>query len=290
MKVPSLQITESLKSDLAKRVKQLRKKKITPKLVTFLIGDSQEQLSFVSIKKKVGKSIGCDFEFVHLKSIPDFQSFVNLLRTKSQDPKTTGIIIQQPLPSRLYTETLYNFISPLKEIEGHRIKSPFIAPIGLAVMTVLKYIYLQQKISPRLFIDINKDGPHFKKVLKSKRVVLVGTGPTGGMPIARTLSHFKINFLNVNSKTDNPGQYYQEADIIIAAVGKKVITADMLKSGVILINVGLRREGRKLKGDYDEGGIKKVAGYYTTTPGGVGPIDVLYLFKNLIDAAAMQNR
>ncbi len=82
----------------------------------------------------------------------------------------------------------------------------------------------------------------------------------------------------------------EEADIIITAVGKKVLAADMLKNGVILANVGLRHERGKLKGDYDEKEIKSVASYYTPTPKGIGPIDVLYLFKNLIDAAEFQKK
>ncbi len=76
--------------------------------------------------------------------------------------------------------------------------------------------------------------------------------------------------------------------MIITAVGKKVLTPQMLKKGVILINVGLRRENNKLKGDYDEKEIKDIASFYTPTPGGVGPIDVVYLFKNLVDAAKLQ--
>ena len=76
-----------------------------------------------------------------------------------------------------------------------------------------------------------------------------------------------------------------EADIIISAVGKKVVDSSMLKPGVTLVNVGLRRESGKLKGDYDERDIKKIAGCYTTTPKGIGHIDVLYLYKNLLDAA-----
>lgn len=288
MKIPCIQITKELKRALKQRVTKLKKKKITPKLVIFLVGESAEQLSFVKIKQKVARSLGIKFEFVHLKEIPPFEQFANLLRKKAYDPETTGVIIQQPLPSKLFTETLYNFIPRDKELEGHHPKSPFLPPLGLAVLTVLKHAF-QPKISMRhLFIDERQDFSFFKNALKHKKVVMVGRGLTGGVPIGKTLSYFRVNYLNTNTQTDNPSQYFEEADVIITATGKKVLTSDMLKPGVILINVGLRKEGKKLKGDYDEADVRSVAGCYTETPNGVGPIDVLYLFKNLIDAAEMQ--
>lgn len=290
MKVPAVQITKELKKALKQRVARLKRKKILPKLVTFLVGDSKDQLSFVKIKQKMAKSLGVKFEFIHLKETPPFEAFANLLREKAYDRQTTGVIIQQPLPSKLFTETLYNFIPRDKELEGHHPKSPFLPPLGLAILTVLKHTY-QPKISYKnLFIDEQEDGTFFKNALKHKKVVMVGRGQTGGQPIGKTLSYFRINYLNTNSQTDNPQQYYEEADVIITAAGRKVLTAEMIKPGVILINAGLRKEGRKLKGDYDEADVRSIASYYTETPKGVGPIDVLYLYKNLIDAAEMRSR
>ncbi len=288
MKIPCQEITESIKKNLIKRVKALKKKKKTPKLLTILIGESPAQLSFVAIKQRTAKEIGIKFEFLHLKETPEFLDFANLLKQKSSDKEITGIIIQQPLPSKLFTETLYNFINPLKEIEGHQNKTTYLPPLGLAVLTALKYVYQHGKISDHLIIDSRSDAVFFKNVLKHKRVVLVGRGITGGQPIGKTLSFFRINYINVNSITTDPDQYYKEADVIIIAVGKKVLTANNIKPGVILINAGLRRDKGKLKGDYDEDEIKNIASYYSTTPKGIGPIDVLYLYKNLIDSAEKQ--
>lgn len=288
MKVPCIDIALFLKKLLKQRVAQLKKKGKKPKLVTFLIGESSEQLSFVAIKKKVAKEIGIGFEFIHLKKAPSFMEFANLLKEKSHDPKTTGVIIQQPLPSHLHTNTIYNFIPVEKEIEGHRAKSPHFPPLGLAVLTTLKYLYQKSSLTKHLFIDRKQDSSFFKQTFKHKKVVLAGRGMTGGQPIGQALSEFKINYISVNSQTHNAGQYYQEADVIITATGKKILKKDSVKPGVVLVNVGLRREGGKLKGDYDENEIKDIAGYYTQTPKGVGPIDVLYLYKNLVDAAEMQ--
>ena len=135
---------------------------------------------------------------------------------------------------------------------------------------------------------MEKDCSLFKSLLKHKKIVLIGRGITGGLPIGKTLSHFKINYLNTNSQTHEPDQYYKEADIIVSATGKKTINPENIKPGVVLITAGLRRIDGKLKGDYNEDEIKSIASAYTPTPGGIGPLDVLYLYKNLIDATRMQ--
>jgi methylenetetrahydrofolate dehydrogenase (NADP+)/methenyltetrahydrofolate cyclohydrolase len=286
MEIPGKKIAASIEKVLKRERKKLPKK--TPlKLTTFLVGNAADQLSYVKIKAQTAKKLGIKFELIHLRTTPSFEEFMHKIKEKSQDPKTTAIIIQQPLPAQLSTESLYEYIPSVKEIEGHKRKSIFLPPIGLAVLTILKYIYSKAR-SADLLIDINKERSLFKKLFRNKRIVLIGRGITGGKPIGKTLTEAKINFININSQTPDPRLYYNESDVIITAVGEKIITADMLKPGVVLINVGLRREGGKLCGDYDEKEIEDVAGFYTSTPGGIGPVDVLYLYKNLIDAAKLQ--
>lgn len=290
MKIPCDKIAISLKKDLASRVKKLKKQKITPRLVTFLIGESSQQQSFVAIKKKVAKELGVAFEFIHIKKEPPFMEFASIVRERSHDPATTGVIIQQPLPARLQTDTVYNFVPAEKEIEGHRSKSPHLPPLGLAVLSALKYVFNGKKSAKDYIVDPKTDLSFFKQALKSKRVVMAGHGLTGGVPIGKTFNVLKINYINTNSHTFNPDQYYKDADVIITAVGKKILSRSNVKPGAILINVGLRREKGRLKGDYDENDIKKIAGFYTVTPGGTGPLDVLYLYKNLVDASEISKK
>lgn len=288
MKINGKKIANYLLSLIKKKIAALKKKK-TLQLSVFLVGKNPDQLSFVQIKAQTAKKLGVDFRLIHLKKIPSFETFVNLIKNESNDKKTTGIIIQQPLPAQLSTESIYDYIANNKEIEGHKKKSPFIPPIGLAVLTLTKHIYGGQKLNQNLLItpqDINSR--FFKKIFKNKKIVLIGRGLTGGLPIGKTLTQAGINYININSQTPSPENYYQEADIIITAVGKKILTPAVLKKGVVLINVGLHRENGKLKGDYDEKEIKDIASFYTPTPGGVGPIDVAYLFNNLVEAAKLQ--
>ena len=284
MEIPTKKIASKIEKYLKKEVKSFGKKKKI-KLTTFLVGQATEQLSYVKIKAKIAKKLGIGFELIHLKSTPSFEEFMHKIKEKSQDPTTTGIIIQQPLPAQLSTESLYEYIPTVKEIEGHKRKTTYLPPIGLAILTILKYIYSRTSNEKDLIMNIQKEKGVLKKLFRNKKVVLAGRGITGGKPIGKTLTEARINFINVNSQTPDQHTYFKEADIIITAVGKKILTPEVLKPGVALINIGLRREKGKLIGDYDEKEIKNIAGFYTSTPGGAGPIDVLYLFRNLIHAA-----
>lgn len=287
MIIPVKQLVERLEAELKKEVAKLSKKQKL-KVVVFLVGDSPEQLSFVRIKQQTAKRLGILFELIQYKTAPSFEPFLRKIKEMSQHPEVTGIIVQQPLPPQLVTESTYDFIALEKEIEGHRRKTEFFSPLGLAVLTLLKYIYIHPKSDAGLFIDKKKDFEALRRILKHKQVIVVGKGITGGRPIVKTFSEIKINFMGINSQTPNPHEYYKEADIIIPAVGKKIITPEMLKPGAVLINVGVRKECGKLRGDYDEKEVDSIAGHYTPTPHGIGPLDVLYLYKNLLDAAKMQ--
>jgi len=271
---------------ILKKERKVIKKRIG--LSVFLIGNAPEQLSFVKIKSEMAKALKIDFKLIHLTRTPNFIDFANLLKKEVANPNVTGIIIQQPLPAQLSTDSIYDYIPLLKEIEGHRKKTEFIFPLGLAVMTIIKYIYDGKRKQDIVFVDMKKDRILFKNVLKSKKVVIVGRGITGGKPIGKTLGNLNVNYISINSTTVDPESYFKTADLIITATGKKVIEPAMLKPGVVLINTGVRKENGKLKGDYEEKNIKDIASFYTPTPGGSGPIDVVYLYKNLIDAAKMQ--
>lgn len=285
MFIDGRKIADQLLSILKKERKTIKKK---VGLTVFLVGSAPEQLSFVKIKSAMAKALKIDFKLIHLTKTPNFIDFANLLKKEVLDPNVTGIIIQQPLPAQLSTDSIYDYIPLTKEIEGHKRKTEFIFPLGLAVMTLIKFIYYGKRKQDVSFVNMKKDRVLFKNILKSKKIVIVGRGMTGGMPIGKTLGSLNINYISTNSTTVDPESYFKTADLIITATGKKVIEPEMLKPGVVLINTGVRKENGKLKGDYEESEIKDIASHYTPTPGGSGPIDVVYLYKNLIDAAKMQ--
>jgi methylenetetrahydrofolate dehydrogenase (NADP+)/methenyltetrahydrofolate cyclohydrolase len=288
MIVPCSEIKEFIQQDLKQKVKILAEEGIYPRLVTLHVGESEEQESYVRIKEKLADELGVTFEYIHIPKPPPLFKFMQTLKEHCNSPNVTGIVIQQPLPSRLQSDTIYNFIPLPKEIEGHRAKSPHIPPLGQAILTALKYIYVKQEISENLYPNLAEDPAQFKALFKTKKIVLMGNGLTGGKPIGDTLTNFKINYININSKTPNPNEYIEQADIIITAVGKDVLDPSLLKKDVVLLNIGLHKDGKSLAGDYDEKAIADIASWYTQTPGGLGPIDVLYLYKNLIEAARMK--
>jgi len=287
MLIPCKDIGLVLENYLSHHIRELIQK---PKLITFLLGSAPEQLSFVEIKKRLADRIGASFELRHYPEDPPFTAFRNKISDTAQLPDTTGIIIQHPLPAGFDPASLYSVIPHQKEIEGHIPGSSFHFPLSLAVLAGIKYVILKElrnDYTPgeESIVNFSGDREPLSEYLSGKKIVIVGRGITGGKPIGKILSDLNVPFTMINSETKTPETYYKNADMIITAVGKKILKPSMIKKGVVLLNVGLRKENGKLKGDYDEEEIKDIASYYTETPGGLGPLDVLYLYKNLYDAS-----
>jgi len=282
-KIISEKIFDHLKSEI-------KKNHLKPKLVVFGVNPKDQDLSFIKAKEKACTKIGAEFELVLFKKALRFEEFAKKIKSISQKEDVTAIIIQKPLPSSLNSVTLFNYIHDTKEIEGHKKKSPFVAPIGLAVLSVIKSAYAPKKNLDKYLVNFNKDIAFFKNIFKKKRVVIVGRGETGGMPIGDTFSRMKINYISINSKTPDPNQFLKKADFIISAVGQKVIMSADIKSGAFLISIGIRKDNDQWQGDYDEMDIKNIASIYTPTPGGIGPVDIAYLMYNLVSAAKLQKQ
>ncbi|KKQ38605.1 MAG: Bifunctional protein FolD [Candidatus Roizmanbacteria bacterium GW2011_GWA2_37_7] len=285
MIIPCDKIVSCLDEQLHQQVLQLKKQHISPKLVTILLGQQPEQLSFVNIKKRKAEKIGIDFEFIHLSSVPAFHDFLFELEKKVQHPSTTGVIIQHPLPSNYDFQKLYSIIPSSKEIESHLTNSFFQFPLSLAVLSGIKYIYSKDKTPIHAIVDFHNDISFFQNVLHDKNIVIAGKGPTGGGPISKAIEEIGVPYTRIDSRTQNSSEIFQNADIIITATGKKIINAQNIKPGVILLNVGLRKEHGLLKGDFDEEEIRLKAAWYNITPKGLGPLDVSYLYKNLLQSA-----
>lgn len=288
MKIPAKSIAAKIEASLKKDIHELKHHGVSPYLVDFLIGNSQELIAICDLKKKQAQKLGIKYECIHKTNIPIFEKFAQLLKEQAARSEVTGITIQQPLPPQLQTDSIYKYIPVNKEIEGHVNKSPFLPPIGMAVLSVLKYIYSENDKNKFDTVVIDSDGPNLRKILKHKRIVLVGRGITGGQPIGKTLSQLKINYLSLNSGTHEPEQYYCEADILITAVGKNIITRQCLKPGVAILNFGLHTEGGIVLGDYKEEEVSHLASYYTSPATILTTLEILYLYKNLIDSAKKQ--
>ena len=272
-------VADSILDTLTQKVRRLKK---TPKLVIVTVTPTAEVELFIRNKKRAAEKIGAELEVISYKKVPKFENFVKRIKKASDDPSVTGIVIQKPLPASLATVTLYKYVDILKEIEGVVDKSTHLPPLGQAVVTaIINALSGEESCS---FLSTETDCEPLKTYCKRKKVLLVGRGESGGIPIGKTLSHLKIPFINIQEDTQNKEEFYNESDIIITSVGKNVLDPSVLKQGVWLISTGYRNDGGLWKGDYDENSIADIAGFYTPTPGGMGPVDIAYVMSNLVTA------
>lgn len=280
MKINGKTIAEQISEDLKIKVKKLREKNIIPHLAIILIGNDPASVAYIKRKEIKAKEIGIK---TILKHFPDDISQNNLISTIRQfnnNSSIHGITVQKPLPANVNLESVINAIDPKKDVDGVCPKSKFKMPIAMAVLQILK------EISMRLHLY---QGATLIEWLKNQKIVIIGKGETGGKPIIQTFEKMKIPYIAIGSRTKKPANLTKSADIVICAVGKaNILKPQMLKKGVILIGIGISRgKSAKLMGDYAENEISNIASFYTPTPGGVGPVNVAMLLKNLVYAASL---
>lgn len=296
MKLNGHDIAEKIYHNLHTRVSELKQKQITPHLVVFLIGANPASVAYVTLKQKRGEEIGCKVTVLRYPETVTTEELHNKLQELNNDDSVHGILIQRPLPAHIDVTKLELATNPEKDIDGFHPDSPYTLPLPLAVVRILEEIFYSSSEGARAtesrssrFANAhsNNTSPQFISWLKNKHIVITGKGPTGGGPIIKYLQSLNVTTNVIDSKTPNPETLLKQADIIIASVGKEgMITAEHLKKGVILIGVGiLRGKDGKLHGDYETEDIKDIASFYTTTPGGVGPVNVAMLLENLLTAA-----
>src|SRR3989344_1586728 len=289
MKIDGQQLARRIVRDLRLRVKELQKTGTTPHLAVIWVGNDPASASFIKQKSLAAAAIGARLSVHQFKKTPLYQKLAEFIREASRDPKIHGIIVQRPLPPSLSAQSLCKLVPRNKDVDGFLPKSAHVPPIGCAMFRLFNEIYFNklQKTAPP---DDNYSKP-LLTWLKDKHIVLMGRGETAGRPIAATLSKYRLPFIMLNSRSDHPEEYLKDADIVISAIGRSaVVNPDHLKNGVILIGVGMERKKNKLKGDYDESQVEKIARFYTPMPGGTGPVNVACLMENLVDAAYLANQ
>jgi methylenetetrahydrofolate dehydrogenase (NADP+)/methenyltetrahydrofolate cyclohydrolase len=276
MKIDGKQIAQNILNNLKKQTEKLKKKNIYPKLAIILVGDDPSSISYISQKEIKADLIGIQTVIKHFLSDTSTATLLKSIGQFNNKKDVHGIIVQQPLPKQINRESIINAIDPKKDVDGFRFDSNFQMPIVSAVLKILEIVYSQTHEAQISFINW----------LKNKKIVIIGKGDTAGKPIIKMFNGMKILVDVVDSKTKKPENITKKADIIISAVGKaNTLRHEMIKKGAVLIGIGISRgESAKLMGDYDQNEVKNIASFYTPTPGGIGPINVAYLLKNLVDA------
>jgi methylenetetrahydrofolate dehydrogenase (NADP+) / methenyltetrahydrofolate cyclohydrolase len=270
MKIDGREIAQNILNNLRELTERLKRKNIIPHLAIVLVGDNPASITYVNQKRIKAEQIGANTTIIRLPNNISESELIKTVTQFNQNKSIHGIIVQQPLPQSINTEAITQAIDPKKDVDGFNSRSKFEMPIALAILETLKTI----------------SSPSFEEWLKSKNTVIIGKGETGGKPIIKALQELGINPLVIDSQTENPENITKNADIVISAVGKaNIITPGMIRQNVILIGIGQHKDNGKIIGDYEEEKIKDIASFYTPTPGGIGPVDVSILLKNLVTAA-----
>jgi len=276
MRIDGREIAAHIYENLKKRVELLKKKYITPHLVVILVGNDQASHAYVRQKQKKGEEVGALVTVQMYGEDATTEQLLAEILKLNEDPLVHGIVVQQPLPSHIDTAKLIENTDPKKDVDGFHKDSPFTPPIAEAALRALDNIRLHLVQNGTL-----------TEWLAGRRIAVVGKGETGGAPIIAKLKKLGIAPQIIDSKTENPIVIMQRTDVIISCVGKAgIIKKDMLKSGAVLIGIGMYRgSDGKMHGDYEEEEVKDIAAYYTPIPGGIGPINVAMLLENVVKAA-----
>lgn len=271
-------IANHILADLVTRVDELQEKyDIQPHLAVVRVGDDPAITSYINQKDKMAKEIGA---IVSVYNFPDAVTQDELKKCidfLQESGDIHGLILQLPVPKHIDYEKLILNIHPDKDVDGFRPNSQFIVPIAAAVLKLLEIPMIKETI---------ETGESFNEWLKSKKIVVMGKGKTGGQPVMDLLKQRGADVTVIDSTTTFVKDKTTDADIIISAVGKpEIITPDIIKKDAILISIGMTLdENGKFVGDYNEDAIQDKASWYTPVPGGAGPVNAASLMENLVIA------
>jgi len=269
------EINESLKSKVEDFIK---KNKLTPKLAVIIVGEDPASLFYVKMIARSCERASIDFEKHSLLGKTSEKELLKLIDNLNEDKKVSGIIVQVPLPGHINQERIQEAVNPSKDVDCFN-------PINMGRLALGKPEFLP--CTPYAVYELMK---RENIVVEGKHTVIVGRSNIVGRPMALILLQ-KKQYANAtlticHSRTNDLGHFTRQADILIAAVGKpEMIKQDMVKEGVVIIDVGTNEVEGKLVGDVAYEEVLDKASVITPVPGGVGPITNVMLMQNTLKAA-----
>jgi methylenetetrahydrofolate dehydrogenase (NADP+)/methenyltetrahydrofolate cyclohydrolase len=272
-------IAARVRAEAALETAELKEKGVVPGLAVVLVGNDPASRIYVNNKKKACAEAGIRSEEYTLPETAEQEELMELVRALNGKKEVSGILVQLPLPRGLDEEAVIEAIDPEKDVDAFH-------PSNAGRVMIGNYRFLP--CTPAGIVEML----HREKIAVSgKRCVVVGRSNIVGKPTAMLLLHENGTVTVCHSRTENLKEICREADILVAAVGKpKFVTADMVKPGAVVIDVGMDRdENGKLCGDVDFRAVEPIASYLTPVPGGVGPMTIAMLLKNTVAAAKRQN-
>ena len=278
--ISGLELAKKIKQDLATQVEQLvNQGKPRPKLVVLLVGEHPASISYVTKKEKDAIEIGFLSEIRRFNEDISQAQLLEEISRCNHDPSIHGILVQLPLPNHIDKTNVIEAIDPAKDVDGfhpinigrlHSDQESFIPCTPKGIMTLIQSTGIE---------------------ISGKKAVVIGRSNIVGKPVSMLLLQANAMVTIVHSKTVNPKEICQQADILVAAVGRaEMVKADWVKPGAVVIDVGVNRIGMKdngkakLVGDVEYEAVKEVAGFITPVPGGVGPMTIASLLENTLTA------
>ncbi len=268
-------LSQHLRTEVSQGVTALKAQGITPGLAVILVGDNPASQVYVRNKVKACEDTGMHSVLERHGADMSQAALLERIEALNQDPTIHGILVQLPLPAHIDAQRVIEAISPAKDVDGFHIAS------AGALMTGMPGFW------PCTPFGCMKMLESIGYSLKGKHAVVIGRSNIVGKPMALMLLQANATVTICHSGTQNLKDLTLQADVIVAAVGKRnVLTADMVKTGAVVLDVGMNRnDAGKLCGDVDFEGVRQVASHITPVPGGVGPMTITMLMMNTLLAA-----
>ncbi|RYX88369.1 MAG: bifunctional methylenetetrahydrofolate dehydrogenase/methenyltetrahydrofolate cyclohydrolase FolD [Comamonadaceae bacterium] len=272
-------LSQKLRADVAQRAAALKAKGITPGLAVVLVGDNAASQVYVRNKVKACADAGLHSVLEKYEAAMTEAELLARVDALNNDPAIHGILVQLPLPPHIDAQKVIEAISPAKDVDGFHIAS------AGALMTGMPGFWPCTPYGCMKMLESLNEGKGYD--LRGKHAVVIGRSNIVGKPMALMLLQKNATVTICHSATKDLKAMTLQADVIVAAVGKRnVLTADMVKPGAVVLDVGMNRDDAgKLCGDVDFAGVKEVAGWITPVPGGVGPMTITMLLVNTLEAA-----
>lgn len=268
-----------ISTEIRKDIKQIiNETKITPSLAVIQVGDNKASSIYIKNKKKACEEVGIRFEHIKFNDTISEELVINEIKRLNNDISINGIIVQLPLPLGFDEGKIINTISPVKDVDG------------LTYQNVGNLVLENDCLVPCTPLGVMELLKAYNVRLSGKNVCIVGRSNLVGKPLIQLLLRNDATLSVCHSKSLAIKNHTKQADVLIVAAGHpNLITKDMVKDGVVIIDVGINKEGNLLCGDVDFDNVSKKASLITPVPGGVGPMTVACLLKNVVKAYQIQN-
>lgn len=271
-------LAKNIRQNLKEECNELKLQGINPKLAVIMVGEDRASQIYVKNKSKACKDVGIEFEEFILPEKIEQEELIKLIKKLNKDNKIHGILLQSPIPQHLDIKEAFKTIDPEKDVDGFN-------PVNVGKLCLNQDTFVS--CTPygimKMFEAYNID-------LSGKNLTILGRSNIVGKPLIQCCLNKNATVTVCHSKTKNISDHTKNADIIISAIGKsKFVKSDMVKQGAVIVDVGINRgEDGKITGDVDFEEVSKKASYITPVPGGVGPMTIAMLMKNVIKAVKIK--